>query len=101
MGKAPAEIGYLAGPGAGRRMRPWFQYTQQFNITGQPAISVPLHWNAERLPIGVQIVAAPYREDLLIRVASQFEGLFPWWNLRPFANDAHGDHADGCSCHVH
>jgi amidase len=101
MGKAPAELGYLAGPGAGRRMRPWFQYTQQFNITGQPAISVPLHWNAERLPIGVQIVAAPYREDLLIRVASQLEGLFPWWNLRPFANDAHGDHADGRRCHVH
>ena len=100
MGRAPAELGYLAGPGAGRRMRPWFQYTQQFNITGQPAISVPLYWNAERLPIGVQLVAAPYREDLLVRVASQLEGLFPWWNLRP-GSDEHDGHGDGCSCHVH
>ena len=101
MGKAPAEIGYLAGPGGGRRMGPWFQYTQQFNITGQPAISLPLHWNAEGLPIGVQLVAAPFREDVLVRVASQLEGLFPWWRLRP-GGDAHAhDHGDGCGCHVH
>lgn len=94
MGRAPVELGFLAGPGAGRRMRPWFQYTQQFNITGQPAISLPIHWNAHGLPIGVQLVAAPYREDLLIRVASQLEGLFPWWRIRPGGDDH--EHGDGC-----
>ena len=73
LGAPPAELGYLAGPGAGRRMRPWFQYTAQFNITGQPAISLPLHRTGENLPIGVQLVASPWREDLLIRVASQIE----------------------------
>jgi amidase len=64
-------------------MVPWLQYTAQFNVTGQPAISLPLHWNTAGLPIGVQLVAAPFREDLLIRVASQLEAMFPWWNLRP------------------
>jgi len=83
LGAPPAEIGVLAGPGAGRRMVPWLQYTAQFNVTGQPAISLPLHWNTAGLPIGVQLVAAPFREDLLIRVASQLEAMFPWWNLRP------------------
>ena len=69
-------------------MRPWFQYTQQFNITGQPAISLPLYWNEHGLPIGVQLVAAPFREDVLVRVASQLEELSPWRHLRP-AGDMH------------
>jgi amidase len=64
-------------------MRPWFQYTQQFNMTGQPAISLPLHWSDGGLPIGVQLVAAPFREDLLIRVASQLEAAAPWAHRRP------------------
>ena len=75
LGAPPAELGHLAGPGAGRRMRPWFQYTAQFNITGQPAISLPVHRTVENLPIGVQLVAAPWREDLLIRVGAQLEAL--------------------------
>jgi len=83
LGAAPAELGHLYGPGAGKRMRPWFQYTQQFNMTGQPAISLPLHWNDAGLPIGVQLVAAPYREDLLIRVAAQLEAAAPWAHRRP------------------
>lgn len=48
-------------------------FTQPFNITGQPAISLPLHWTPEGLPVGVQLVAEMRREDLLIRVASQLE----------------------------
>jgi len=49
-----------------------------FNITGQPAISLPLHWSAAGLPIGVQLVAGFGREDVLVRVASQLEQEVPW-----------------------
>jgi amidase len=54
-----------------------------FNVTGQPAISLPLHQSAGGLPIGMQLVAAPAREDVLIRVASQLEQASPWADRRP------------------
>ncbi len=53
------------------------QYTPQFNITGQPAVSLPLHWTPSGLPIGVQFVAAYGREDVLVRLAAQLEPDFP------------------------
>jgi len=53
-------------------------FTAVFNTTGQPAISLPLHWTADGLPIGAQLVAAYGREDLLIRVAAQLEQASPW-----------------------
>ena len=61
----------------------WVSFTSQFNISGQPAISLPLHRNADGLPIGMQLVAAYGREDLLIRVASQLEQAAPWAHLTP------------------
>jgi amidase len=54
-----------------------------FNITGQPAVSLPLHWNGEGLPIGVQFIAAMSREDLLFRLAAQLEGEVRWSERRP------------------
>jgi amidase len=79
----PPRIGYLSEPGEGRRINEVLQYTSQFNVTGQPAISLPLHWSADGLPIGVQLVAAPHREDLLVRVAAQLEAAAPWAHRRP------------------
>jgi amidase len=58
-------------------------HTLPFNITGQPAISLPLHWTADGVPIGVQLVAAYGREDVLIRVAAQLEQAARWADRRP------------------
>jgi amidase len=58
-------------------------FTPTFNTSGQPAISLPLYWNAEGLPIGEQLVAAYGREDVLIRVAAQLETAAPWAHRRP------------------
>ena len=61
-------------------------FTSAFNTTGQPAISLPLHFTPEGLPIGVQLVAAMGREDLLIRIGSQLEKAQPWIDRRPLVH---------------
>jgi amidase len=49
-------------------------FTSLFNVTGQPAISIPVHHDdATDLPVGVQVVAAPWREDLLLQVSRILE----------------------------
>ncbi|MER9420519.1 amidase [Mesorhizobium sp. M0306] len=54
-----------------------------FNETGQPAISLPLHWRADGLPIGVQLVADIGRDDILLAVAARLEALKPWKHRWP------------------
>jgi len=66
-----------------RRAGEWVAFTPPYNTTGQPAISLPLHWTADGLPIGVQLVADHGREDLLISVAARMEELLPWAHRRP------------------
>lgn len=61
----------------------WAAYTAIYNITGQPALSLPLWWTNEDLPIGVQLAAAPGNEHLLISLAAQLEGAQPWQHRRP------------------
>jgi amidase len=58
-------------------------FTAAFNATGQPAISLPLHWSEDGLPIGVQLVAPLGREDLLLRIAAQLEQAVPWADRTP------------------
>ena len=63
---------------------PMAMFTTLFNVTGQPAISVPIHHDdATGLPVGVQIVAAPWREDLLLQVSHTLELACPWTDRRP------------------
>ncbi|MDJ0345412.1 amidase [Streptomyces sp. PH10-H1] len=59
-------------------------FTSVFNVTGQPAISLPVHHDeATGLPVGIQIVAAPWREDLLLQVSRTLELAHPWSGRRP------------------
>lgn len=59
-------------------------FTSLFNVTGLPAISVPIHHDpATGLPVGAQLVAGPWRDDLLLRVARGLEETHPWAHRRP------------------
>jgi len=60
-------------------------FTAIFNVTGQPAISLPLHWSDDGLPIGIQLVAGFGEEDVLLRVAAQLEEARPWADRAPAA----------------
>jgi len=86
VGAPPPELGWFTAAGPrqeGQRVISFIPYTAQFNMTGQPAVTLPLHWTPAGLPVGVQLVAAYGREDVLIRVASQLEQAAPWRDRRP------------------
>ncbi len=61
-------------------------FTRPVNVTGQPAISVPIGWPDDGMPRGVQLVGGYGREDLLIRAASALETAAPWAHRRPSAS---------------
>jgi amidase len=86
VGSPPPELGWFAAAGPeqeGPRIGGFMPYTAQFNVTGQPAVSLPLHWTDDGLPVGVQLVAAFGREDVLVRVAAALEAAAPWADRRP------------------
>ena len=57
-----------------------------FNVTGQPAVSLPLHMSEGGLPMGVQLVAAMNREDVLFRLAAQLEADVGWSERKPLVH---------------
>ncbi len=87
-GEPPALLGELLPPPADplsilpRFERIWC-FAAPFSVTGQPAISLPIGRTASGLPVGVQLVAALGREDLLLQVAAQLEATAPWADRRP------------------
>ncbi len=66
-----------------RQVFDWVPFTPLFNTTGQPAISLPLHWSPDGLPIGMQFAAKLNDEATLIRLAAQLEEAKPWIEQKP------------------
>jgi amidase len=83
VGSPPPELGWMTGEDEGQRIASFMPYTAQFNVTGQPAVSLPVHWTPTGLPVGVQLVAEFGREDVLVRVAAALEDAAPWKDRRP------------------
>jgi len=65
------------GQGAGRQWHDWTPFTYPFNMTGQPAASVPCGFDGQGLPIGLQLVGARYNDALVWRAASAYMAAFP------------------------
>jgi amidase len=65
------------------RAATYVPFTPPFNVTGQPAISLPLHWNDAGLPIGVQCVGHFGDEETLLSLSGQLERAAPWAERRP------------------
>jgi amidase len=88
LGELPAPLAELDGATHSpeqllARMAPHMAFTHPFNVTGHPALSLPLGVSPEGLPVGVQLVARLGREDLLLRAGSALEAALPWSERRP------------------
>ncbi len=83
----PPEIGYLGGSlefdVLMERLVDYVQYTVLYNVTGAPAVSLPLSMSPEGLPIGAMFGAALGREDMLMALAYELEEARPWSGRRP------------------
>jgi len=81
---AGVDAGVTIPPGlAGRNLVTWVCYTYPFNLTGQPAASIPAGFTAGGLPVGLQLVARAWREEDLFAAAAAFEAARPWAQRRP------------------
>ena len=68
---------------ADRNVCSWQYYTYPFNLTGQPAASLPVDFTSAGLPVGLQLVARINRESDIFRAAAAFEAAYPWAGILP------------------
>jgi amidase len=88
LGEPPVPLGTFASPPDDplrglRRAEAFVPFTPICNATGQPAMSVPLYWNADGLPVGVHFIGRFGDEATLFRLAAQLESARPWAGRRP------------------
>ncbi len=77
---------YADDPDAEKYIQDYFEFvpfTPLANVTGNPAMSVPLDWNGDQLPVGSHFTADFGAEDVLFRLASQLEAARPWIGIKP------------------
>jgi amidase len=83
----PRPLGWFDADGDGaadfERQKRYAAFTALFNVTGQPAVSVPLHWTDEELPIGSMLVGRPADEATLVALSAQLEQARPWATRHP------------------
>jgi amidase len=82
----PVPVGYFdeVDPAENfERQKRFTPYTALYNVSGQPAVSLPLHWNAEGLPIGVMLAGRMGEEATLISLSAQLEAARPWKDRHP------------------
>ena len=81
----PFEVGSSGPPEiAGvRGALDWMAFTYPFNLTGQPAASVPCGWTDDGLPVGLQIIGRRFDDVTVLRAAAAFERALPWVDRRP------------------
>jgi len=83
----PRPIGWFGQDGPGgpdfERQKRYAPYTAVYNVTGQPAVSVPLYWTEDGLPVGSMLVGRPGDEATLIALSAQLEEAQPWAHRRP------------------
>ena len=88
LGMRPVPIGEIHGRGPDpwgnyQRSAGFTPYTATLNVTGQPAVSVPLYHGEDGLPTAVQLIGSPAREDVLLALSAQLEAALPWRERRP------------------
>jgi amidase len=88
LAKRPVKIGEIDACGENpayefKKSGEFTPYTATWNVTGQPAISIPLFHGDDGLPLNVQVVGPPAREDLLLQLSAQLEEAQPWADRRP------------------
>ena len=86
LAQLPLPVGTIAGAEALEQFRLsalFTPFTPVVNVTGQPAVSVPLTWTDDGVPVGVHVIGRPADEATLLRLSAQLEQARPWRDRRP------------------